>query len=85
MSAKEEINPSEITSPRDLDSGVFAIRAIQNDPTLLPSTKKQYIKAIERYLETGGRMTDPAALVNYASAVSNSTRSYLAAAVTRMA
>ncbi|MDP8285564.1 MAG: site-specific integrase [Candidatus Electryonea clarkiae] len=85
MSAKEGITPSEITSPRDLDSGVFAIRAIQNDPTLLPSTKKQYIKAIERYLETGGRMTDPAALVNYASAVSNSTRSYLAAAVTRMA
>ncbi len=45
--------PSEITSPRDLGSGVFAIRAIQNDPALLPSTKKQYIQAIERYLETG--------------------------------
>ncbi len=59
MSTKEEISPSEITSPRDLDSGVFAIRAIQNDPTLLPSTKIQYIKATERYLETGESMTDP--------------------------
>jgi len=85
MSTKEKNTPSEITSPRDLDSGVFAIRAIQNDPTLLPSTKRQYIKAIESYLETGESMTDPAALVNYASTVSNSTRSYLAAAVTRMA
>jgi len=33
MSTKDNNIPSEIASSRDLDSGVFAIRAIQNDPT----------------------------------------------------
>jgi len=76
---------SIITSPRDLDSGFFAIRTIQNDPTLQPSTKHQYIKAIKNYLVTGGSLADPRALTEYALTVGKSTRSFLAAAVTRMA
>jgi len=38
---------SEITPFQHLDPGPFVIQAIQNDPTLQPSAKHQYIKAIE--------------------------------------
>jgi len=61
------------------------VRTIQNDPTLQPSTKHQYIKTIENYLATGESLTDPQALTEYALTVGSSTRSFLAAAVTRMA
>jgi len=83
----ENINKtsSEITSFQHLDPGPFVIQTIQNDPTLQPSTKHQYIKAIENYLDTGGNLTDPQALTEYALTVGSSTRSFLAAAVTRMA
>jgi len=63
----------------------FVVRAIQNDPTLQPSTKNQYIKAIENFVATGESLTDPQALTEYALTVGSSTRSFLAAAVTRMA
>ena len=76
---------SEIISFQNLEPGPFVIQAIQNDPTLQPSTKHQYIKAVENYLATGGKITDPVTLAEYALTVSGSTRSFLAAAVTRMA
>ena len=57
----------------------------QVHPTLQPSTKHQYIKAIQNYLATGESLTDPQALTEYALTVGSSTRSFLATAVTRMA
>lgn len=83
MSGNSNKTSSEITSFQHLEPGPFVIRTIQNDPTLQPSTKHQYIKAIENYLATGEKLTDPVALSEYASTVSNSTRPYLAAAVFR--
>ncbi len=76
---------SEILPFQSFDLGDFVVQAIQNDPTLQPSTKHQYIKALENYLATGGSLADPQALTEYALTVGNSTRSFLAAAVTRMA
>ena len=76
---------SEILPFQHFDLGEFVVQAIQNDPTLQPSTKHQYIKAIENYLASGGSLTDPQALTEYALTVGSSTRSFLAAAVTRMA
>ena len=85
MSQNINKNSSEIISFQRLDPGAFAIQAIRNDPTLQPSTKHQYIKALENYLATGEKLTDPVALTEYALTVGSSTRSFLAAAVTRMA
>ena len=76
---------SEILPFQCFDLGDFVVQAIQNDPTLQPSTKHQYIKAIENYLATDESLTDPQALTEYALTVGSSTRSFLAAAVTRMA
>jgi len=76
---------SEILPFPSFDLGNFVVRTIQNDPTLQPSTKHQYIKAIENYLATDESLTDPQALTEYALTVGNSTRSFLAAAVTRLA
>ncbi len=85
MSGNPTKPSSEIISFQHLDPGAFVIQAIQNDPTLQPSTKHQYIKALENYLKTGEKLTDPIALTEYALTVGSSTRSFLAAAVTRMA
>ncbi len=85
MSEKDTKLPAEITSFQNFDPGSFVVKAIKNDPTLQPSTKHQYIKAIENYLATGSSMTDPSALADYAATIGGSTRSFLAAAVTRMA
>ncbi len=85
MSQNNDRNSPEIISFQHLDPGAFAIQAIRSDPTLQPSTKHQYIKALENYLATGEKLTDPVALTEYALTVGNSTRSFLAAAVTRMA
>ncbi len=85
MSQNTDQNSSEIISFQHLDPGAFAIQAIQNDPTLQPSTKHQYIKALKNYLATGEKLTDPIALTEYALTVGSSTRSFLAAAVARMA
>jgi len=75
----------EIMPFQSFDPGDFVVRTIQNDPALQPSTKHQYIKAIENYLATGGNLADPQALTEYALTVGSSTRSFLAAAVTRLA
>jgi integrase len=85
MVEQKEHSSTKISPTQDVDPGAFAIRAIQNDPTLQPSTKHQYIKALENYLDTGGSLTDPMALAEYALTVGSSTRAFLAAAVTRMA
>ena len=76
---------TEITPAQDVDPGAFAVRAIRDDPTLQDSTKHQYIKALQNYLDTGGSLLDPVALAEYALTVGSSTRAFLAAAVTRLA
>ncbi len=85
MSENDSKFTSEILPFQSFDLEEFVVHAIQNDPTLQPSTKHQYIKAIENYLATGESLTDPQALAEYALTVGNSTRSFLAAAVTRLA
>jgi len=85
MSQSDRKFASEILPFQHFDLGDFVVQAIQNDPTLQQSTKHQYIKAIENYLATGESLTDPQALTEYALTVGSSTRSFLAAAVTRMA
>jgi len=85
MSQNDSKFSSEILPFQSFDLEEFVVRTIQNDPTLQPSTKHQYIKAIENYLATGENLTDPQALTEYALTVGSSTRSFLAAAVTRMA
>jgi len=85
MSQNDSKFSSEILPFQSFDLGEFVVQTIQNDPTLQPSTKHQYIKAIENYLVTGGSLADPQALTEYALTVGSSTRSFLAAAVTRMA
>ncbi len=76
---------TEIIPTQDVDPGAFAIRAIQNDPTLQDSTKHQYIKALRNYLDTGGSLLDPVALAECALTGGSSTRAFLAVAVTRLA
>ena len=85
MSENNSKFTSEILTFQSFDLGEFVVLAIQNDPKLQPSTKHQYIKAIENYLATGGSLTDPQALTEYVLTAGNSTRSFLAAAVTHMA
>ncbi len=85
MSQSNSKFSSELLPFQSFDLGDFIVHAIQNDPTLQSSTKHQYIKAIENYLATGGGLADPRALTEYALTVGSSTRSFLAAAVTRMA
>ncbi len=52
MSENDSKFSSEILPFQRFDPGEFVVRTIQNDPTLQPSTKHQYIKAIENYDET---------------------------------
>jgi integrase len=74
-----------LTIQQNFDPGQFAIEAIENDPTLQPSTKRQYKKALSNYLEAGHDLTNPAELARYAKTVGTSTRSFLSAAITRLA
>ena len=77
---------NQILAPTsDFSADQYAIEAIQNDPTLAPSTKHQYIKAIHNYIATGQSLTDPVALSRYAGTVGSSTQAFLSAAVTRLA
>ena len=85
MSQNDSKFSSEILPFQHFDLGDFVVQTIQNDHTLQPSTKHQYIKAIENYLATGGSLADPQVLTEYALTVGSSTRSFLATAVTRMA
>ena len=72
MSQNNDQNSSEIISFQHLDPGGFAIKAIQNDPALQPSTKHQYIKTLENYLAIGEKLTDPVVLTEYALTVGSS-------------
>jgi integrase len=85
MDPSHEETNRQIRPSRPLKPGAFAIKSIRNDPSLQPSTKQQYIRALENYLATGGSLLDPMALAEYAVTVPDSTRSFLAAAVTKMA
>ncbi|MEA3222537.1 MAG: site-specific integrase [Thermodesulfobacteriota bacterium] len=69
----------------DFDPGIFAIEAIENDPNLQTSTKHQYKKALQNYLDAGHDLLDPSDLKAYAKTVGSSTRSFLSAAITRLA
>ncbi len=80
-----EQKSAEIFPEQPLDAGTFTIRAIRNDLTLQPSNKHQYIKALQNYLDTGGGLPDPGSLAEYALTVGSSIRSFLAAAVSRVA
>lgn len=61
------------------------LTAIECDPDLQPSTKDKYTRAVVRYAETGGSLTDPEALAAYAQDASDSERSFLSAAVGKLA
>jgi hypothetical protein len=58
MSGNNSKFSSEILSFQRFDPGEFVVRTIQNDPTLQPSSKHQYIKAIENYLAKGSATPD---------------------------
>ena len=47
MSENNDKSLSQIPGFHHFDLGEFVVRSIQNDPTLQPSTKHQYTKAIE--------------------------------------
>jgi len=63
----------------------LVISAIETDPDLQESTKHQYSKAVRNYVEAGHALTDADALAGYALEVGSSTRSFLSAAVTKLA
>ena len=48
MSGKNIRSSAKISSFQYFDPGSFIVKAIRNHPTLQPSTKHQYIKAIEQ-------------------------------------
>ena len=55
-------------------------RAIQL-ANLAPRTRKQYRRAVERYLDTGENLTDAEALATYAHALPTSSKAFLKAAI----
>ena len=55
--------------------------AIARNPDLLPTTKRQYARAVERAIRDGVDMTDPVALRDYAASVSVSSALYLRGAI----
>ena len=61
--------------------GREAVYLAINTADLADSTKAQYRKAIDNYLDTGAQLGDAAALTHYASQQKTSTRAFLKAAV----
>jgi integrase len=57
------------------------LAAIDGNPNLQPSTKRQYKKAVTAYLATGNSLTDAAGLSAYAAGLPRSSRSFLKAAL----
>lgn len=55
--------------------------AIAHNPDLLPTTKRQYERAVKRAIRDGIDMTDPIALRDYATTVSVSSALYLRGAI----
>ncbi len=72
---------TELTIVGGFDAGTFVIDAIDSNPLLGASTKRQYTKAISNYLDAGHDITDPVALARYAETVGSSTRSFLKASI----
>jgi len=66
------------------DTLQIALAAIRDDPTLQPSTKRQYTNAITNYVQDGHSLTDAQALTSYAATVGSSTRSFLKAAISKL-
>lgn len=54
--------------------------AIERAP-LAQTTKRQYRKALRKYLETGARITDAQALADHADTLPNSSKAFLKAAI----
>lgn len=71
-----------LEKPKDVYRNVTEI--ISNS-TLAPSTKGQYIRSIDRYIESGGDLTDMGNLYSYASKLQSSSRSFFKAAIKQWA
>ena len=67
-----------LTTAHDL--GVDPIRVIKHS-SLSATTKRQYCRAIELYLETGGNLADAEQLADYARDLKSSPKAFLKAAV----
>jgi hypothetical protein len=58
----------------------MVLNAIDDDPCLAESTKRQYLKAVVSYVMRQASLAELGQLVAYAQAVGASTRAFLAAA-----
>jgi len=72
----------DTTSDNALD---LVLNAIKNDPTLQPSTKRAYTRALYNYAGAGLSLLDPDQLKEYCLGVSSSTRSFLKAGINKLA
>ena len=68
----------------DLNALRVALSAVERDPGLRESTKRQYRKAVVNAAEAGVNLTDPEALNKYAASVGSSTRGFLSAVITKL-
>jgi integrase len=68
---------NEVLSPIQLE----IIEMIESNPSLQPTTKAQYAKAITNYLATGASLADAVALSAYAAHLPQSSRAFLKAAI----
>lgn len=59
--------------------------AIERNPDLLPTTKRQYARAVERAVRDGINMNDPIALRDYGQTISVSSALYLRGAISSWA
>lgn len=70
---------SELQPHKPAQDSILAM--IESNPTLQPSTKNQYKKAIAGFLATGAGLADAQALGTYALSLPKSSRAFLKAAV----
>lgn len=63
-----------LTISHTLQKSITAL--IEANPKLADSTKKQYIKTIRQYLDTGCNLTDVEALAQYAQNLNKSSRAF---------
>ena len=72
----------DTTSDNALD---LVLNAIKTDPTLQPSTKKAYTRALNNYAGAGLSLLDPDHLAEYCLTKSDSTKSFLKAGINKLA
>ena len=72
----------DTTSDNALD---LVLNAIKNDPTLQPSTKRAYTRALYNYAGAGLSLLDPDHLAEYCLTKSDSTKSFLKAGINKLA